>query len=217
MPGPTDDDQPLSFDLELGDDTQTSRASSTASADDVDASSDANSTPRGSGLFRQVISDRAPRPRPKRMITELYGKSARGGPNVTAAAEATGRHPSTIRRWIKNGLPKRSGAGDQLRAAWQDSPPGRKASMSPARRRAIESRTSPVGGSVTGKVQMDTDDIRNGLSRTFNYTISADAARRMSRAIMAGDDALAHSIFEDSLQGFGTKINIDIDDLGMNL
>lgn len=169
---------------------------------------------RGSGrLFKALIS-RVPKPQAKRLVTETYGKTSRNTPNVKAAAAEFGVHPDTVRRWIREGMPKKSPAADKLRSSWENSPKGRKASLSPERRKAISGagKKGVFSGTLTGYVWVDTYDRRNGDERSFEFTMDEAKAQQINEAVLAGDDERAHEILQSSLNGFGSSVDIDLTD-----
>ena len=174
-------------------------------------------TPKERGtdhLLKSLIS-RVPRPRAKRLVTETYGTTARKRPDVKAAAADLGVHPDTVRRWIREGMPKKSAAAQQLRSTWENSPKGRKASISPARRKAATGKstgTSVFSGVLTGHVWVDTYDIRNGQERSFEFTMDEAKVKQMNEALLAGDDESAHEIMQSSLNGFGSDVDVDLTD-----
>lgn len=217
---PGDDDQPqFPFEINFADEDDTTTASSGPAAGPKFKDS-TGETPAGRGSDRLLaaIRDNSPNPRPKRLITETYGTGPRGGPNVRAAADDLGVHTSTIYRWLKQGPPKRhTPAIDQLRNNWRDSPKGRRASISTARRAAMTTGRAPIGGAVKGNVFIDTRDPRNGQARGFNFTLSPEDSNRMMTALLAGDDAGAHQIWQSSLQGFGASVEVDIQSIEFRL
>lgn len=166
-------------------------------------------------LLRSMVT-RVPRPRAKRLVVETYGKTSRGTPNVKDAAADLGVHPDTVRRWIRQGVPKKSAHAEQLRSKWVDSPAGRRASIGTERRKDLRARpgTSTVRGALTGFVWVDTDDPRNGEERSFNFTLNAEKTRELNQALMDGDDERALDILESNLDGFGSSgVEIDLTDV----
>ena len=214
-----DDNAPVSFSLDVGDDEpvddgSTAPIQAPGGRRHKDRS---GSTPQEKGVrhLLSAITDKTPRPRAKRLVVETFGKGPRGGPNVGEAARELGVHPSTVRRWIKSGkIPPRSSAGAKLRDQWQSSPAGRRASISPARRRALREAppTSAFAGALTGHVWVDTFDTRNGDQRSFNFTLSAEKTREMHQALIDGEDERALEILEGNLDGFGSQVQIDLTD-----
>lgn len=167
---------------------------------------------RGSRLIFDALADRAPNPRAKRLITELYGKNSRGNPNAQAAARALGVHPSTVYNWLKKGLPSSIHAQD-LRDRWQESPSGRRARISPGQISKLTSGFT-ASGTMTAHVWIS-NDRRNGLARSFSWQMKSTDLERVIAASRAGNDEEAHRILEESLEGFGGSAHLDITDLGV--
>lgn len=165
---------------------------------------------RGSRRIFEALADRTPHPRAKRMLTDLFGRSARGGPNTAAAAEGLGVSRRTVQRWIHDGIPARSPHAAQMRQQWSDSPAGRRASISPARRKELRDGTGDIGGRITAHVWVHTDDPRNGLKRSFAFSLSRETARELMELSAAGRDAEAHRLLESRLPGFGGAVDLDL-------
>lgn len=220
-PGDDDGQPPFPFELNYApeeDDPTNVASSGPATGPAWKTQTGSNLQERGSQRIIAALSDSTPNPRPKRLITETYGTGPRGGPNVRGAARDLGVHPSTVYRWLKQGPPKRPTAAiDQLRATWRNSPKGRRAAISTGRRQRLTAGTAPIGGSVRGNVWIDTSDPRNGQARGFNFTMSPEDSRRMMEALLAGDDATAHRIWQSSLQGFGASVDVDIQSIEFRL
>lgn len=211
------DDKPISFSLDIGDDEPKDDGAiapiETPGAHRRKERRGATPEEKGTHHLFSAIADKIPRPRAKRLVVETYGKGPRGGPNVTAAAKELGVHPSTVRRWIHSGkLPARSEAGAKLRSNWENSPAGRRASVSPERRRALRSASpnAVFSGALTGHIWVDTFDSRNGDERSFNFTLSAEKTRQLNQAIIDGDEEKALSILESNIDGFGSSVQIDL-------
>lgn len=165
---------------------------------------------RGSRAWFESVADKVPRPRAKRMISELFGKNARGGPNTSAAAKQLGVSQRTVQRWVKDGMPKRSPAGEQLSSTWRDSPKGRKASVSPKRRSELrQGKGQGPMVKVTAYVWVSSDR-RNGQRRSFEHALSDAEADQIMDSSIAGDDDETHDIAEASF-GFGEMNFVQID------
>ena len=165
----------------------------------------------GSKIFK-AIADKTPRPRAKRMLTYLFGKGPRGGPDTAKAAQGLGVSRRTIQRWVSDGLPKtpRSGAAAQLRGQWQDSPAGRKASVTPARRQHIIGQG--ISGRMRGRFWISSDK-RNGQSRWINVQLNAEQADWVYQGALENDSA-AHSGMERALgKKFHGSVAVDIEEL----
>lgn len=216
---PTDDqDEVFSLDLDLSDDEPEDDGSTAAVIPAGRRRRDQlgrGAAQRGAHKLLESMVTRVPRPRAKRLVVETYGKTTRGTPNVKAAAQELGVHPDTVRRWIRTGMPKKSPHGQQLRSKWAASPAGRRASVSPQRRKALRTRPENASfrGALTGFVWVDTDDPRNGEERSFNFTLDAAKTRELNQALMDGQDEKALEILESNLDGFGSSgVSVDLTD-----
>lgn len=111
-------------------------------------------------------------------------------------------------------MPKKSPAADKLRSSWENSPKGRKTSLSPERRKAVSGagKKGVFSGTLTGYVWVDTYDRRNGDERSFEFTMDEAKAQQINEAVLAGDDERAHEILQSSLNGFGSSVDIDLTD-----
>lgn len=135
-------------------------------------------TPRGSErIWQQLAPQDQERPStPRSMITRLFGKGPRGGPNTRAAAEALGVSQRTVQKWIHDRRLPKSEGGQKLNSQHQDwrnnTPEGRKHSL----------------GRVKGGLR-----IRDRLNKsrriyfTGNVKISSDVRHRMGMQIDLSD------------------------------
>jgi hypothetical protein len=151
-------------------------------------------------------------PTPTSMISDVYGTTARGGPDTRAAATQLGVSQRTVQRWLKQGLPQRSAAADGLRqghANWRDSAGGRRARLSTRR----EARLRNKGTSMVffGKVRISSDERRRGTTVFLDGTQMG----QILDASLDGNDQLALSRLEDAFgDSFGGSVTlVDIEQL----
>lgn len=143
---------------------------------------------------------------PGSMIRDLFGVTRRGTPNTKAAAEQLGVSQRTVQRWVKQGLPKRSGAAEglaQRHTTWRNSPEGRRARLSPRR----ESRLRNKGTTMVfyGKIGISADQRRRGTS----VLIDGERMGQIIDASLAGDDQLALDRLEDAFgDSFGGSVSL---------
>lgn len=166
----------------------------------------------GSRIFK-AIADKAPRPRAKRMLTELFGKNTRGdGPDTAAAAGQLGVSRRTVQRWLSDGMPtsSRSPAAEKLRGQWTNSPAGRKASVTPARRQHLIGQG--LQGRMRGRFWISSDK-RNGQSRWININFNPTEAESIYRGSIDGDDS-AHGSLENVLaKKFQGSVAVNIEEM----
>jgi transposase len=146
------------------------------------------------------------------MVQDLFGTSARGGPNTRAAAEALGVSQRTVQRWIKTGkLPTRSEAAERLQnnhQAWQATPEARQAAISPRR----EARLRNQGTSMVfyGTIAISSDRRRRGMT----VDLTGAQMGRILDAAKANDDALAHQELENAFgAAMGGSVSLTIEKL----
>lgn len=143
---------------------------------------------------------------PRSMISEVFGLTPRGTPNTRAAAAELGVSQRTVQRWIKEGMPTRSAAADDLaqrHATWLDSAEGRRARLSTRR----EARLRNKGTTMVfyGRVRVSADDRRRGTT----VTIDGDRMGGIIDAELAGNDQLALSRLEDAFgESFGGSVTL---------
>lgn len=163
---------------------------------------------KGARWILGALRDRSPRPRARRLVTETYGATRRGAPDTARAAADLGVSRRTVQRWVKDGLPARSAHAEQLRRSWADSPAGRRAAISPARVRGLAAGPS-VAGTMDAHVWVS-NDRRNGMRRRFGFAIDGPAMAQVAAAMRAGDDAAAHTLLAEHIEGFGGSVDLDI-------
>lgn len=149
---------------------------------------------------------------PAAMVQDVFGVTGRGTPNTKAAAAALGVSQRTVQRWVKEGMPKRSGAADglvQQHAQWRDSPAGRRARLSTRR----EARLRKQGTTMNfyGKVRISSDERK----RSTTVSIDGDRMGAIIDAALAGNDQLALARLEDAFgESFGGSVSlVEIDQL----
>ena len=163
---------------------------------------------RGGSKVLSALADRTPRPRAKRMLTDLFGKANRGdGPDTAKAAEELGVGRRTVQRWLSEGLPgARSSAAQDLSSRWQQSPAGRKASISPQRRRHLIS--SGFKGKVRGQFRVSAKDKQAKDNRWVSIDLTPSETQALYEASLLGDRE-AHAQLEQALSGpFGGSVSI---------
>ncbi len=140
-------------------------------------------TPRGSAKIWEQIAppaqERASSPRT--MITRLFGKGARGGPNTKAAAEALGVSQRTVQKWIRDRRVPNSPGGQSLASRHQD-----------WRNNTPQGRRHALGRIRGGEKIRDRLNKAQRIYFTGNVKISSDVRHRkgMQIDLDAGDMAL---------------------------
>lgn len=163
---------------------------------------------RGSRRIFDAVRDRVAHPRAKRLVSETYGVGPRGGPDTAAAAADLGVSRRTVQRWIQKGLPKGSPHGSELQQKWENSPAGRRASISPSRVRSY-----PYGANFQVRARIwVSGDRRNGTPRAYSDVLTAVEMEEILEAVRAGDDERAHGVLE-SHRGFGGSVQLDLIDI----
>lgn len=149
---------------------------------------------------------------PKSMVRDIFGVTRRGAPDTKTAAQQLGVSQRTVQRWVKEGLPRRSTAADQLtrqHAQWGNSPDGRRDRLSTRR----EARLRNQGTSMVfyGRVQVSADVRRRGTT----VPVSGERMGAIIDAALAGEDQVALARLEDAFgQAFGGSVSlVDIEQL----
>lgn len=155
-----------------------------------------------------ALAGRPQHPTLRTQLTQVYGQSARGGPDTRRAAELLGVSQRTVQRWVKAGkLPEsihgQTAAADV--AAWRDSPQGRAKLLGPRRSERLANRG--FNATITGTYKISGDTRK----RTVEAAVDADHAREIIEALRTGDDQAAHDALEDAFgDAFGGSVKIDI-------
>ena len=149
---------------------------------------------------------------PGSMIQDVFGVTRRGTPDTKAAAAALGVSQRTVQRWVKEGMPKRSGAADglvQQHGQWRNSAAGRRARLSTRR----EARLRKQGTTMVfyGKVRISSDERKRGTT----VSVDGDRMGQIIDAALAGNDQLALARLEDAFgESFGGSVSlVEIDQL----
>ncbi|WP_203338643.1 hypothetical protein [Nocardioides limicola] len=167
---------------------------------------------RAEALWAAVRKTPEKRPTPESMVRDLYGQTRRGSPNTKGAAAQLGVSQRTVQRWLKQGMPKRSAAAENLtqqHGSWRASPAGRRARLSTRR----ESRLRNKGTQMVfyGKVRISADERRRGTT----VTIGPERMAQILDAALAADDQLALASLEEAFgEAFGGSVTlVEIDQL----
>lgn len=147
---------------------------------------------------------------PRVMITRLFGRNSRGGPDTKTAATQLGVSQRTVQKWVRNRKTPTSVGGDQLKGQYQDwrhTPAGRKSSLGRTNRdRLLGTRQITFSGTlaVSGDVRK-----RNNMGiEIANPLLMAHLVDRLG----AGDDPGAHQALEDLIgDPFGGDVSVRID------
>jgi hypothetical protein len=168
-------------------------------------------TPGSEWVFRSLAAgigggSQRREPTVNRMIRHVYGTRNRR-PNIKAAAEGLGVSQPTVRRWLKQGLPRRGPNTETLKdqhRGWLDTPAGRASQIPRAVRRQLEGE-APRGVQFHfyGKIRISAD-ARNDIPRSSTFRLSGPEARPVLLAALSGDDAAAQAALEEAAaDGFG--------------
>lgn len=147
---------------------------------------------------------------PRAMITKLFGRNSRGGPDTKTAADQLGVSQRTVQKWIHNRRTPTSSGGDQLRTqyqGWQHTPAGRKSTLGRKNRdRLLSTRRITFSGTlaVSGDVRK-----RNSMEiEVANPQLMANLVDQLG----AGDDPGTHRALEDLIgDPFGGDVSVRID------
>ncbi len=135
-------------------------------------------TPRGSErIWQQLAPPSQERPStPRSMITRLFGKGPRGGPNTRAAAEALGVSQRTVQKWIHDRRVPKSEGGQALTTQHQD-----------WRNNTTEGRRHALGRVRGGQKVRDRLAKSRRIYFTGNVKISSDVRHRKGMQIDLSD------------------------------
>lgn len=167
---------------------------------------------RAEALWAAVRKTREKAPTPESMVRDLYGQTPRGKPDTKEAANQLGVSQRTVQRWLKQGMPRRSEAADQLQqrhGSWRNSAAGRRARLGTRR----EARLRNKGTTMVfyGKVRISADERRRGTT----VTIDGNRMGQILDAALDGNDQLALARLEDAFgDAFGGSVSlVEIDQL----
>lgn len=161
----------------------------------------------GRALFEALVARaKRPEPNPKAntMLRDLFGRSERdkNRADTAAAAAAVGVSTSTVRRWIRDGLPAHSDAAARVREQWKNSPTGRKRRLGTDTTKRFATPTAPgaplIAGRVTGNFYVSNDP-RNGKPRSFAFDMDDADSTAMMQAMLDGDDQGAFNAWADAV------------------
>ena len=149
---------------------------------------------------------------PESMVRDLYGETRRGTPDTKAAAEQLGLSQRTVQRWLKQGMPKKSSAADNLNqqhGTWRNGPAGRRARLSPRREARLRNKGTQMV--FYGKVRISADERKRGTT----LTVDGERMGQILDAALAGNDQLALARLEDAFgDAFGGSVTlVEIDQL----
>lgn len=161
---------------------------------------------RAEALWDAVRKTPERAPTPTSMVSDLFGMTRRGTPDTRAAAEQLGVSQRTVQRWLKQGMPSRSVAADQLsqrHSSWRNSTAGRRARLSSRREARLRNRGTTMV--FYGRVRISADERRRGTT----VTIDPNRMGQILDAALANDDRLALAHLEDAFgDAFGGSVSL---------
>ncbi len=166
--------------------------------------------PRKHRSLMAALAGKPEHPTLRTQLTQVYGRSARGGPNTARAAELLGVSQRTVQRWLKAGKLPESAHGQTAAsdlANWRESPAGRAQLLGP--RRSERFANQGFIAKIAGTFRISGDKRPN---RTVSATVDPEHARDIIEALRAGDDQGAHAALEDAFgDAFGGSVSITVD------